>query len=78
MEKLKQSPAEILKEVVIKPIEMECLDRVFAYLSKFNMKSILTCCVVSKGKFAMKFLHEHHFVTVSLLIDTNRFVFVRR
>jgi len=34
MEKLKQSPAEILKEVVIKPIEMECLDRVFAYLSK--------------------------------------------
>ena len=35
MEKLKMSPAEILKEVVIKPIEMECLDRVFAYLSKY-------------------------------------------
>jgi len=34
MEKLRMSPAEILKEVVIKPIEMECLDRVFNYLSK--------------------------------------------
>ncbi len=31
------SPAEILKEVVIKPIELECLDRVFNYLiSKGN------------------------------------------
>lgn len=30
------SPAEILKEVQIKPIEMECLDRVFNYLSKWN------------------------------------------
>ena len=29
------SPAEILKEVDIKPIEMECLERVFNYLSKF-------------------------------------------
>ena len=28
------SPAEILKEVQIKPIEMECLDRVFNDLSK--------------------------------------------
>ena len=34
MEKLRMSPAEILKEVEIKPIEMECLDRVFQYLSK--------------------------------------------
>ena len=34
MEKLKMSPAEKLKEVVIKPIEQECLDRVFEYLSK--------------------------------------------
>ncbi|CDW78259.1 calmodulin-like protein [Stylonychia lemnae] len=32
MEKLKQSPAELLKIVQIKPIEQECLDRVFAYL----------------------------------------------
>ena len=32
MEKLKQSPWEVLKSVVIKPIEQECLDRVFAYL----------------------------------------------
>ena len=32
MEKLKMSPAEKLKEVVIKPIEQECLDRVFDYL----------------------------------------------
>ena len=34
MEKLKQSPAELLKQVQIKPIEQECLDRVFGYLSK--------------------------------------------
>ena len=34
MEKLKMSPAEILKGVTIKPIEQECLDRVFSYLSK--------------------------------------------
>ncbi len=33
MDKLKMSPAELLKQVVIKPIEQECLDRVFAYLS---------------------------------------------
>ena len=34
MDKLKQSPAEVLKLVQIKPIEQECLDRVFFYLSK--------------------------------------------
>lgn len=34
MDKLKQSPAEILKLVQIKPIEQECLDRVFNYLGK--------------------------------------------
>ena len=34
MEKLRMSPAEILKEVVIKPIEMDCLNRVFKFLSK--------------------------------------------
>lgn len=34
MEKLRMSPAEILKQVEIKPIEMECLNRVFDYLSK--------------------------------------------
>ena len=34
MEKLRMSPAEILKEVVIKPIENEQLSRVFNYLSK--------------------------------------------
>ena len=33
MEKLKQSPWEILKTVEIKPIEQECLDRVFTYLT---------------------------------------------
>ena len=32
MEKLKQSPWELLKQVQIKPIEQVCLDRVFAYL----------------------------------------------
>ncbi len=32
MDKLKQSPAEILKEVQIKPIEKECLDRVFNWI----------------------------------------------
>lgn len=36
MDKLKQSPAELLKLVQIKPIEQECLDRVFAYLSKIS------------------------------------------
>lgn len=34
MEKLKQSPWEKLKEEKIMPIEQECLDRVFKYLSK--------------------------------------------
>ena len=33
MEKLKQSPWELLKSVEIKPIEQECLDRVFGYLT---------------------------------------------
>ena len=32
MEKLKQSPAEILKGVEIQTIEQECLDRVFDFL----------------------------------------------
>ena len=32
MEKLKQSPWELLKKVQIKPIEQVCLDRVFSYL----------------------------------------------
>ena len=36
MDKLKMSPAELLKKVEIKPIEQECLDRVFGYLSKLN------------------------------------------
>jgi hypothetical protein len=40
MEKLKMSPAELLKQVVIKPIEQECLDRVFKYLSKLILVSI--------------------------------------
>lgn len=35
MDKLKQSPAELLKLVQIKPIEQECLDRVYNYLSKY-------------------------------------------
>ena len=34
------SPAEILKEVQIKPIEMECLKRVFEYLSKHNQSLV--------------------------------------
>jgi len=38
MEKLKQSPAETLKQVVIKPIEQECLDRVFHYLTTKDSK----------------------------------------
>ena len=32
MEKLKQSPAELLKEVEIQTIEQECLNRVFEFL----------------------------------------------
>ena len=32
MEKLRQSPWELLKKVEIKPIEQECLDRVFEYM----------------------------------------------
>lgn len=32
MEKLIRSPHEVLKSVVIKPIEQECLDRVYKYL----------------------------------------------
>lgn len=38
MEKLRMSPAEILKEVQIKPIEMECLNRVFNYLISHDTK----------------------------------------
>jgi Ca2+-binding EF-hand superfamily protein len=39
MEKLKMSPSEVLKSVVIEPIEQECLDRVFNYLiSRDNSK----------------------------------------
>ena len=39
MEKLKNSPAEILKTVVVEPIEQECLNRVFKYLcSKDSQK----------------------------------------
>jgi hypothetical protein len=52
MDKLKQSPAEILKLVQIKPIEQECLDRVFNYLSKDNKVLNIMCDVVEKGKLA--------------------------
>ena len=38
MEKLARSHAEVLKEVVIKPIEQECLDRVFNYLISKDSK----------------------------------------
>ena len=38
MEKLKQSPWELLKQVQIKPIEQVCLDRVFAYLIDKDQK----------------------------------------
>ena len=34
MEKLKQSPAENLKNVTVKPIETTELDRVFDFISK--------------------------------------------
>ena len=34
MEKLKQSPAEILKTVEIQSIEQECLNRVFDFLKQ--------------------------------------------
>ena len=40
MDKLKMSPAELLKKVVVKPIEQECLDRVFTYLSKIHKPNI--------------------------------------
>ena len=36
MEKLRMSPAEILKQVEIKPIEKLCLERVFKYLCKLE------------------------------------------
>lgn len=39
------SPAEILKEVIIKPIELECLDRVFNYL-------------ISKGNSQVTYRHQ--------------------
>ena len=32
MEKLYNSPWEVLKTVTVKPIELECLDRVFEYI----------------------------------------------
>ena len=38
MEKLKQSPWEVLRGVKIQPIEQECLDRVFEYLSTKDPK----------------------------------------
>ena len=38
MEKLKQSPYEVLKSVQIKPIEQECLDRVFDHLTTRDPK----------------------------------------
>ena len=34
MDKLKQSPAEILKGITIGPVERECLEHVFEYLIK--------------------------------------------
>ena len=40
MDKLKQSPAELLKDVSIKPIEKVCLDRVFDWISKFAINLI--------------------------------------
>ncbi len=49
MEKLKNSPAEILKEVIIKPIEQECLNRVFDYISKHPQQP--NSVLVSKGRF---------------------------
>ncbi len=49
MEKLKKSPAEILKEVVIKPIEQECLNRVFKYISKHLQHH--NHFLASKGRF---------------------------
>ena len=49
MEKLKRSPAEILKEVVIKPIEQESLNRVFEYISKHLQHP--NPFLVSKGRF---------------------------
>ena len=33
MEKLKQSPAELLRNVHVQTIELDCLNRVFKYLS---------------------------------------------
>jgi hypothetical protein len=40
MDKLKDPPAEILKTVQIKPIEQECLDRVFNYLKNKDTKKL--------------------------------------
>ena len=58
MEKLKQSPWEKLKQEKIMPIEQECLDRVFTYLSKctapksrkFIFLKLTTISVASQGK----------------------------
>jgi Ca2+-binding EF-hand superfamily protein len=44
MEKLKMSPAEKLKQVGIKPIEQECLDRVFNYLIEKDKKKLKEQC----------------------------------
>lgn len=59
MDKLKQSPAELLKKVQIKPIEQECLDRVFNYLSKTISFThfypyLLTINIVEKGMYNKK------------------------
>ncbi len=53
MDKLKQSPAELLKLVQIKPIEQECLDRVFSYLGKHSLSEndvSITMSIVEKGR----------------------------
>jgi len=57
MEKLKQSPWEKLKDVQIKPIEQECLDRVFEHLSKFHTFWFidLAFCVVKQGKMSIRY-----------------------
>ena len=49
MDKLKQSPAELLKSVFIKPIEQECLDRVFNYLSKDCL--LHSICLYSRERY---------------------------
>ena len=41
MDKLRQSPAEKLLQVQVKPVEKECLDRVFKYLCKCGQPNFL-------------------------------------